>query len=45
MDQTKQVKDIGWVWDGKIVDPAEERSMSHLDGDEQHFEECELHKN
>ena len=43
--RSKQIEDIGWVRDRKIIDPTEERSMPHLDSDEQHLKERELHHN
>src|SRR5918998_258947 len=40
-DQPEQVEDRGRVRSRQILDPAEERSVAHLDGDEEHLVERE----
>ena len=43
-DQPEQVEQVGRVGRRKIVDPAEERRVAHLDGDEEHLVEREEHR-
>ena len=43
-DEAEQVEDVGRIGRRQVVDPAEERRVPHLDGDEQHFIEREEHR-
>ena len=43
-DQPEQVEDRGRIGRREILDPAEERRVPHLDGDEQHLVEREEHR-
>ena len=43
--QAEQIDDRGRIRRRQVVDPAIERRMAHLDGDEQHFVEREEHRN
>src|SRR5262245_22319126 len=42
-NQSEQGEDVRWVRHRKVVDPAEERGMPHLDRNEQHLVERILH--
>ena len=43
-DEAEQVEQIGRVGRGEVLDPADERRVAHLDGDEQHLVEREEHR-
>ena len=44
-NQAEQIEDVGRIRRREVVDPAEERRVPHLDGDEQHLVEREEHRN
>ena len=43
-EQAEQVEQVGRIGRREILDPAEERRVAHLDGDEQHLVEREEHR-